>query len=350
MMRSPALRAARQRAAHELRHAAGGDADDDVPLLRPQARDCPRAFLVVVLDAFLGLEDGVLAAGHDRADARRGDAEGRRHLGRLDHAQAPARAGADEDHPPALAERLGDHLDAGGDPLLLAVHGGDDLAILVDHQVDDVADRGRVQRQAVGIDRFGGEGFPLGHGWHEEGARPQVPEKPLKRSAGVQACQRNVPAAAVVGGGTDRLLQSLPRCPCVQLSIDDAAAPRPAAGSGTRTDDRRPTARAAGDPDDVLRRRALPAARRARTGQDADHQDAGAHRRSLVQPHPVHPRPDALRHRRRRGDRGGPVHGPARSAVHARARSLPTSCSPTRSTGRRRARRRRCSRRCRNAR
>ena len=71
MIRAPALPRARERAAHELRHAAGRDADDDVLLGRPQARDRPRAFLVVVLDAFLRAEDRVAAAGHDRLHERR---------------------------------------------------------------------------------------------------------------------------------------------------------------------------------------------------------------------------------------------------------------------------------------
>ncbi len=66
--------------------------------------------------------------------------------------------------------------------------------------------------------------------------------------------------------------------------------------------------------------------------------------------HPVHARPDALRHHRHRGARGGPGDRPARVPVRARARSSPTSSWPTRSTARRPRRRPRCWRRCRSGR
>ncbi len=98
-------------------------------------------FLEVVLDAFLGPEHGLLAAGHDRLHERRRRAEGRRHLGRFDDAESSAGAGADEDEPSALAERLDDDLDAVRDPLLLFQDGGDDLPVLVHDHLDDVADR-----------------------------------------------------------------------------------------------------------------------------------------------------------------------------------------------------------------
>ena len=63
--------------------------------------------------------------------------------------------------------------------------------------------------------------------------------------------------------------------------------------------------------------------------------------RRHVPPHPVHERSPAVGHRRRLDLR------PERQGVRAqaRARSSPTSCSPTRSTAPRRARSRRCSRR-----
>ena len=50
----------RQRAAHERRHPARRDADDHVLLRGSQPVDRSRALLVVVLDALLGLQDGVL--------------------------------------------------------------------------------------------------------------------------------------------------------------------------------------------------------------------------------------------------------------------------------------------------
>ena len=68
-----------------------------VAVREPQPRDAAAAFLVVVLDAFLRLEDRRLSAGHDRLHEARRRAERRRHLGRFDHAEAAAGAGADED-------------------------------------------------------------------------------------------------------------------------------------------------------------------------------------------------------------------------------------------------------------
>ena len=69
-----------------------------------------------------------------------------------------------------------------------------------------------------------------------------------------------------------------------------------------------------------------------------------------VQPHPVHARPDALRHHRHRRHPGRPAARDAASSRSPRARSSPTSCSPTKSTAPRRRRRPRCSRRCRSTR
>ena len=62
--------------------------------------------------------------------------------------------------------------------------------------------------------------------------------------------------------------------------------------------------------------------------------------------HPVHAGPDALR----RDGLVGVQPAEVRLRVPARARSSPTSCSPTRSTAPRRRRRPRCSRRCRSGR
>jgi hypothetical protein len=82
--------------------------------------------------------------------------EGRRHLGGLEDAEAAARAGADEDNPAVLARGLGDHLDADGDPLALALHCVEHLAIFVDHQVDDVVCGELVDAEADGVDGFRG--------------------------------------------------------------------------------------------------------------------------------------------------------------------------------------------------
>src|SRR4029078_10249497 len=84
-----------------------------------QAGDAAAAFLVVVLDPFLRLEHRRLAAGHDPLHQPRRRAEGGRHFGRFHDAEAPARAGADEDHAAPLAQRLRDDLDAVSDLLTL---------------------------------------------------------------------------------------------------------------------------------------------------------------------------------------------------------------------------------------
>ena len=82
---------------------------------------------------------------------------------------------------------------------------------------------------------------------------------------------------------------------------------------------RRPAARDPRDPDRVPRRRPLPAARRARAGQDAADQDARGGGRPQVQPHPVHAGPDAVRHPRHRGHRGGSRDRQAGDSLHPRA-------------------------------
>ena len=71
MIFAPALRARVSAAAHERRHAARRDADDDILLAEAQPSDAARAFLVVVLDPFLRAEDGLLSARHDGLDERR---------------------------------------------------------------------------------------------------------------------------------------------------------------------------------------------------------------------------------------------------------------------------------------
>ena len=156
------LAGAGQRAAHERRHAAGRHADDDVLLGRIEARDRPRAFLVVVFGAFLGADDGVLAAGHDALDQLGTGAEGRRHLGGLDDAEAAAGAGADEDDAPALAQRLRAHVGAERDAIALLLDGRQHAAVLGEHQVDDAAGVELVDGEGSGIDGLGGECLPSG--------------------------------------------------------------------------------------------------------------------------------------------------------------------------------------------
>src|SRR5258708_2248496 len=77
-----------------------------------------------------------------------------------------ARPRADEDHPATLAQRLGDDFDAVRDLLPLPVDGRDDFLILVDHHIEDVANRRLVDGEAGGIDLLGGKRLPLGLGRH----------------------------------------------------------------------------------------------------------------------------------------------------------------------------------------
>jgi hypothetical protein len=64
----PAMTSAPTPGANELRHSAGRHTNDDVFLRRPQPRDRPRTFFVVVFDAFLRRKRRVATAGHDCLD------------------------------------------------------------------------------------------------------------------------------------------------------------------------------------------------------------------------------------------------------------------------------------------
>ena len=110
---------------------------------------------------------------------------------------------------------------------------------------------------------------------------------------------------------------------------------------------RRPRRHRPRRPDLPVRRRPCPARRRARPGQDA----AGAHAqpgaRPEFQPHPVHARPDAVRHHRHQHHQRN-AGRQARLQLPDPARSSPRSCWPTKSTGPRRKRSRPCWKPCRN--
>ena len=69
----------------------------------------------------------------------------------------------------------------------------------------------------------------------------------------------------------------------------------------------------------AVRARALPVRRRAGSGEDAAHPDAGRRAGAVVRAHPVHARSDAGRHHRHRRPRGGSGDGPARVPLRARA-------------------------------
>ena len=61
-----------------------------------------------------------------------------------------------------------------GDLLLFLVHRGDDLAVLVHHHIDDVADRSLVDCETGGVDLLRGERLPLRMGLHGR-VRPPHP-------------------------------------------------------------------------------------------------------------------------------------------------------------------------------
>ena len=71
--------------------------------------------------------------------------------------------------------------------------------------------------------------------------------------------------------------------------------------------------------DDAVRRRQQPDRRRARPGQDAADPHDGARARPEVLAHPVHARPDAVRHHRHRPGAGGRGDRPPADGVRARA-------------------------------
>ena len=88
--------------------------------------------------------------------------------------------------------------------------------------------------------------------------------------------------------------------------------------------------------------------RSAGNGQDAAGAHAGADARPGVQAHPVHARPDAVRHHRHRHHRRRPHHRTPHLDLRARARFSRTSCWPTKSTARLPRRNPRCSKPCRS--
>src|SRR5439155_25091192 len=157
-----------QRPADKLRHAARRYANDDVFLAGTQPVDRPRAFLMVVLDPFFRADDRILPAGHDGEDELGAGPEGRRHLGRLEHPQAPAGAGADENDAAAAPERLRDDLDAARNPLFLALDGGEHLPVFVEHSLDNVSGRELVDGERRRVDCFGRKRLPLGLDSHHK--------------------------------------------------------------------------------------------------------------------------------------------------------------------------------------
>ena len=58
---------------------------------------------------------------------------------------------------PFFRSVLGDHFDADGDTLAFALHRVEHLAILVDHQIDEVVGVQLVDPETEGVDRFGGQ-------------------------------------------------------------------------------------------------------------------------------------------------------------------------------------------------
>ena len=75
--------------------------------------------------------------------------------GGLHHAQPAAGAGAHEDHAAAFADALDDNVHAQRDARLLALHGGQHLAVVVQHELDDVGRGQLVDAERGGVDGFG---------------------------------------------------------------------------------------------------------------------------------------------------------------------------------------------------
>ncbi len=130
-------------------------------LRRLQPGDLPRPFFVVVLGAFLGLEDRALAAGHDRLDDVGIGAERGRHLRGFEDAEPAAGPGPDEDNAPVLPDRLGQHVGAKRDAIALPLHGRQHLAVFGDHEIDNATGREFVDRERGWIDRLGRQALPL---------------------------------------------------------------------------------------------------------------------------------------------------------------------------------------------
>ena len=154
------LAGAGQRAADEWRHAAGRHADHHILLRRIEAGDGARAFFVIVFRAFFGADDGLGAAGHDALHQLGIGAEGRGHLGGLDNAEAARGAGADEDDPAALAERLRAHVGAKRDAVAFLLNRRDHAAVFGEHQIHNAAGVELVDVEGIGIDGFSREGLP----------------------------------------------------------------------------------------------------------------------------------------------------------------------------------------------
>jgi hypothetical protein len=147
--------------ANAIVRSTGGHAHDHVLPARPQPRHRAGAFLVVVFDALLCPEGGAAAARDHGLDERRVGAEGRRHLRRFEHAETPAGASADEDDAAALPQAFRDDLGTERDPLPLTLHGCNHLAILGEHELDDLRGRQLVDAERRGVDRFGRQRLPL---------------------------------------------------------------------------------------------------------------------------------------------------------------------------------------------
>ena len=78
---------------------------------------------------------------------------------------------------PPPAERLREDLDPDGNPVFLALHGREHLAILVKHAFDEVGRRQLVEGEGVGIDGFGGKRLPLrtqGHNDRNLSKKPRI--------------------------------------------------------------------------------------------------------------------------------------------------------------------------------
>src|SRR5262249_47128077 len=127
---------------------------------RPGCPPPARARAARLLGASLPAEDRRASSRHHRAQPRGGNAEGRRALGRLEHAHAAARSRAQEDDAAAGLERSGQSRCRPRDRPALAKRGGRRPPVLLDQQAHGLLGRHDVEPAAPGIATLGEQARP----------------------------------------------------------------------------------------------------------------------------------------------------------------------------------------------
>ncbi|KEF18881.1 hypothetical protein DF18_20975 [Streptomyces rimosus] len=146
--------------AYGVRHR-GGDADDRVVAGQAERVQVGGGQVRAVLGALDGGDHGGGAARDQAHDLGRVGVEGGRALARVQHAEAPGRAGARVDQPPAAGHPLGGGVDGGGDRGELVGDGGGDGGVLAVHRAGDLQGGQPVDLGQVGPEGFGGQRVQL---------------------------------------------------------------------------------------------------------------------------------------------------------------------------------------------